>query len=126
MHSEFLLVDNGKMSKSLGNTYTIANLVERGYNPIAFRYFCMNAHYRSKLNFTWDSLQAAQVSYDRLLEGALSHKNSSSIVEDDVVETFKREFEEAVNDDLNIPKALGIVWNIVRYGTKSIKLLSCL
>jgi cysteinyl-tRNA synthetase len=126
MHGEFLLVDNGKMSKSLGNTYTIANLSERGYNPIAFRYFCMNAHYRSKLNFTWDSMQAAQVSYDRLLEGALAHKNSEADVDEEVVNSFIRDFEEAVNDDLNIPKALGVVWNVVRYGTKSSKLFKLL
>ncbi len=54
MHGEFMLVDGGKMSKSLGNTYTIDNLIERGYSPLAFRYFCLNAHYRKKLNFTFE------------------------------------------------------------------------
>lgn len=119
MHGEFLLVDNGKMSKSLGNTYTIENLREKGYSPLAFRYLCLNAHYRNKLNFTWDAIQAAQVSLDRLLEGALAHKNGVDDVEADVVEGFRKDFQEAINDDLNIPKALGIVWSVVRYNKKS-------
>lgn len=119
LHGEFLLVDNGKMSKSLGNAYTISNLKEKGYSPLDFRYFCLNAHYRNKLNFTWEGLQAAKVSLERLLEGALSHKKGSGSVNPGEVAAYRKEFEEAVNDDLNIPKALGVVWNVVRCTTKS-------
>lgn len=119
LHGEFMMVNNGKMSKSLGNTYTIADLKAKGFDPLAFRYFCLNAHYRNKLNFTWEGMQAAQVSYDRLLEGALAHKLGTDEIEADVVAGFEREFEEAVTDDLNIPKALGIVWNVTRYSKKS-------
>lgn len=119
MHGEFMMVNNGKMSKSLGNTYTVSDLKEKGFDPLAFRYFCLNAHYRNKMNFTWDAMKAAQVSYERLLEGALSHKSGTESVEAEVIEGFKREFDEAINDDLNIPKALGIVWNAVRYSKKS-------
>lgn len=126
MHGEFMMVNNGKMSKSLGNTYTVDNLKEKGFDPLAFRYFCLNAHYRNKLNFTWDAMQSAQVSYDRLLEGALAHKNGLDQVEHEVIENFTKEFEEAINDDLNIPKALGIVWNVVRYGKKSKQLFELL
>lgn len=119
LHGEFMMVNNGKMSKSLGNTYTIADLKAKGFNPLAFRYFCLNAHYRNKLNFTWDGMQAAQVSFDRLMEGALAHKMGEENVEVDVIDAFRKEFEEAINDDINIPKALGVVWNVVRYGKKS-------
>lgn len=119
MHGEFMLVNNGKMSKSLGNTYTVSDLKAKGYNPLAFRYFCLNAHYRNKLNFTWDAIEAAQVSYDRLMEGAYAHKDGKDEVDPEVITSFRKEFEEAINDDLNIPKALGIVWNIVRYHQKS-------
>ncbi|NJD02882.1 MAG: cysteine--tRNA ligase [Ruminiclostridium sp.] len=119
MHGEFLMVDNGKMSKSLGNTYTIADLKKNGIDPLAFRYLCLNANYRSKLNFTWEVIKSAQVSLDRLLEGALAHRDGTEKIEPELLSTFKREFDEAVNDDLNIPKALGVVWNIVRYGRKS-------
>ncbi|MDD5603778.1 MAG: cysteine--tRNA ligase [Eubacteriales bacterium] len=125
MHGEFLLVDNGKMSKSLGNTYTIADLQEKGFVPLAFRYFCMNAHYRSKLNFTWDSLRAAQTSLERLYEGVLAHKAAAAssspagVSVSAEAENCLKEFEEAINDDLNIPKALGIVWNTVKKSLKS-------
>ena len=119
MHSEFMMVNNGKMSKSLGNTYTIDNLREKGYDPLAFRYMCLNAHYRNKFNFTWDVMQSAQVSYDRFVEGCQAHKNGTDNVDSTVINEFLRDFEEAVNDDLNIPKALGVAWNAVRYGKKS-------
>jgi len=119
MHGEFMMVNNGKMSKSLGNTYTISDLKEKGYNPLAFRYMCLNAHYRNKLNFTWDVMQASQVSYDRFIEGALQHKEGTAEIPKDVLASSLTEFEDAINDDLNIPKALGVAWNMVRYPEKS-------
>ncbi len=121
LHGEFLLVDNGKMSKSLGNTYTVSDLRKNGLSPLAFRYMCLNANYRSKLNFTWDGIKAAQVSLDRLLEGVLAHKNAGSQIEVDpgLIASFEKDFEEAINDDLNIPRALGVAWNVARYGTKA-------
>lgn len=119
MHGEFLLVDGGKMSKSLGNTYTIAQLKEKNYNPLAFRYFCLNAHYRSKLNFTWEAMHAAQIAYNRLLEEAYLQKTGDEDVGQEIVVEFEKEFDEAISDDLNIPKALGVVWSIIRYPGKS-------
>ena len=121
LHGEFLLVDSGKMSKSLGNAFTISDLKKNGLSPLAFRYMCLNANYRSKLNFTWEAIKAAQVSLDRLLEGVLAHKNAGNQVkvEAELIKTFKKDFEEAINDDLNIPKALGVAWNVARYGTKA-------
>lgn len=121
LHGEFLLVDNGKMSKSLGNTYTVSDLKKNGISPLAYRYMCLNANYRSKLNFTWDGIKAAQVALDRLLEGVLTHKNAGEQVkvDADLIATFEKDFDEAINDDLNIPRALGVAWNAVRYGTKS-------
>jgi cysteinyl-tRNA synthetase len=126
LHGEFLLVDNGKMSKSLGNTYTIADLAKKGFSPLVFKYFCLNAHYRSKLNFTWEAIEAAQVSLDRLLEGALAQKKGNESVDNETIAAFKSEFENAINDDLNIPKALGVVWNVIRYSKKSKQLFDLL
>lgn len=126
MHGEFLLVDNGKMSKSLKNTYTISDLKDKGYKPLSYRYFCLNAHYRNKLNFTWEAMKAAQVSYDRFIEGALAHKNSKSKVDNYVIDKFRKDFGESITDDLNIPKALGIAWNVVRYEVKSTELFNLL
>ena len=120
MHGEFMMVDGGKMSKSLGNTYTISDLISRGYAPLAFRYLCLNAHYRSKLNFTWEAMSGAQVSYIRLLEGAYRHKNAprspqAALLAQDAWEQFL----EAAGDDLNIPKALGVAWTLIRSNIKS-------
>ena len=121
MHGEFMMVDNGKMSKSLKNTYTMSDLAEKGYEPLTFRYFCLNAHYRNKLNFTWEGIKAASVSYRRFIEGALAHKGVGTVDADiDLFATnIGREFRLAINDDLNIPKALGLAWNAVRNPVKS-------
>ncbi len=121
MHGEFMLVDGGKMSKSLGNTYTLSDLREKGYGPLVFRYFCLNAHYRSKLNFTWDGLQSAKVSYERLLQAVQAHKGGTAPADQEALEKLQAEFEEAINDDLNVPKALGLVWSMARLPQKSQK-----
>lgn len=121
LHGEFLLVNNGKMSKSLGNTYTVTTLKEEGYSPLAYRYMCLNANYRSKLNFTWDGLKAAQTALDRLLDGVLAHKKADPQVriDEEMIKGYRQEFTDAINDDLNISKALGVAWNIARHSTKS-------
>ncbi len=119
MHNEFLLVDNGKMSKSLGNTYTIDDIKARGFSPLAFRYMCLNANYRSKLNFTWGGLQAAQTALERLYEAVLQHREGTEKVDPAELENAMKEFSEAISDDLNIPKALGIMWNLAKYPKKS-------
>lgn len=122
MHGEFLLVDGGKMSKSLGNTYTIDTLVEKGYNPLAYRYFCLNGHYRNKLNFTFDGLTAASTSLERFYEALQKHKESNEEVSDELISQWKNEFCEAISDDLNIPQAIGVVWKALRHSAKSVKI----
>lgn len=119
MHGEFLLVNNGKMSKSLGNTYTIADLEYKGFSPLAYRYFCLNGHYRNKLNFTWEAIKAAQVSLDRLYEGVIKHKDAKDQIDAEVLSKWEDEFNETVSDDLNLPLALSVVWNAVKYSKKS-------
>ncbi|MBQ8882657.1 MAG: cysteine--tRNA ligase [Clostridia bacterium] len=119
MHGEFMLVDGGKMSKSLGNTYTVAQLQEMGYAPLAFRYFCLNTHYRKKLNFTFDGLKAAAVAYDRLLALLGEHKASSATTDKAVLDKYLEEFTTAVNDDINIPASLGVLWTMLKNLPKS-------
>ena len=114
MHGEFMLVDGGKMSKSLGNTYTIDNLIERGYSPLAFRYFCLNAHYRKKLNFTFEGMDAAQTAYNRLLEILYKHKTATENTEPQKLDGHIKEFRSAVEDDLNLPLALGVLWTMTK------------
>ena len=122
MHSEFMLVNGGKMSKSLRNTYTIDQLIEEGYDPLSFRYFCLNAHYRSKLNFTWEGMKSAQKSLENLKNTTARHKGATDAVADEVIDSFRKEFNESIFDDLNIPKALGVVWNMARYEAKNQKI----
>ena len=113
LHGEFMLVDGGKMSKSLGNTYTIADLNKRGYSAMDFRYFCFSAHYRKRLNFTFDGLTGAKTARERLLAALAKHKNSKN---NDAVKivTYQKQFDEAIYDDLNIPLALGVLWTAVK------------
>ena len=114
LHGEFMLVDGGKMSKSLGNTYTIAQLEEMGYSPLSFRYFCLNTHYRKKLNFTFEGLKAAQTAYKRLLNAIYEHKVSKNATDSAVLDKYKSEFRAAIDDDLNIPLALGLLWTMTK------------
>ncbi len=114
MHGEFMLVDGGKMSKSLGNVYTVDDLMARGYSPLAFRYFCMNTHYRNKLNFTFDGLNGAQTAYDRLRTAISACENAKHADAETAqrVETCKQAILSAVYDDLNYPLALGELWTM--------------
>lgn len=121
MHVEFLQVDGGKMSKSLGNTYTLDQLQEKGIEPLAYKLFCYTAHYRTKLNFTFDSAISSQKALNRLREGYLLHLENNNEISDEAVEKYRKRFLDAVNDDLNIPLAMGIVWEVVRNETKSNK-----
>lgn len=116
VHGEFMLVDGGKMSKSLGNVYTIDDLIARGYSPLAFRYFCMNTHYRNKLNFTFDGLNGAQVAYDRLRAAVCACKNAPKADDDtrEKVIAKRNKLVEAVYDDLNYPLALGELWTMLK------------
>lgn len=103
LHGYFMTVDGKRMSKSLGNTYTVRDLRDRGYDPLAFRYLCLQTHYRSRLNFTWEAMDAAQ----RALEGIrdLQHRDSSRKFD----EKTKRTVEEAFYHDLNSPLALALL-----------------
>jgi len=107
-HVEFLLVDGQKMSKSLGNTFTLSDLETRGFSPLDLRYFFLGAHYRQKQNFTWEALQAARnarVKLERIAR-ELPASGSGSV-------EHEAEFFAAINDDLNTPRALSVVWKTI-------------
>ena len=122
MHVEFLLIDNGKMSKSLHNVYTLDDLEKRGIEPLAYRYFTYTSHYRNKLNFTWDGIKSCQVSLDRLRELVNSHKDLNNDIKEELLKDFENRFMEAINDDLNMPVAISIVWELAKYSVKSNKI----
>lgn len=113
MHVEFMQVDGGKMSKSLKNTYTVSELEQKGYSAMAFRYFCLNTHYRKKLNFTFEGMDAAKTAYNRLLAAVHSHKCGKSF-DEETVKKYDELFTEAINDDINIPLGLGVLWNMLK------------
>jgi cysteinyl-tRNA synthetase len=118
VHVEYLLVDDQKMSKSLGNTYTIPDIVERGYRPSAVRYLLLSAHYRKQLNFTWASLAQAEESLRRLtdflarLDGVAKGGSHPEIAAR--VDEGHRAFADAMQDDLNTAAALGAIFELVR------------
>ena len=114
MHGEFMQVDGGKMSKSIGNVYTVSDLEARGYSALDFRFFCLNAHYRKKLNFTFDSMDAAKTARERLNNALLSHKESTAKTDPKIIEKYIKSFTAAIFDDINAPKALGILFEAIK------------
>ncbi len=112
MHSEFLLIDGGKMSKSLGNVYTIDDLFQKGYEPLSYRYLTYTSNYRNKLNFTWDGLESAKNSLLNMRKLYEEHLNGDEIVND--LDKYREKFLDAINDDLNMPMAMAVVWEVLR------------
>jgi cysteinyl-tRNA synthetase len=117
VHVEYLIVDEQKMSKSLGNTYTIPDVVAKGFRPSAVRYLLLSAHYRKQLNFTWDSLSAAEKALQRLSDflvridavaQAGSHAELTARVD-----AARTAFSDAMRDDLNTAAALGAMFELV-------------
>jgi len=109
-HPRFLKIEGEKMSKSLKNFYTLADIEKRGISPLALRYLFLTGHYRSQFNFTWDGLNAAQSALYKLYENTSLLKTSSGKVD----KNYKAKFLQALNDDLNMPKAISIVWQLVK------------
>jgi cysteinyl-tRNA synthetase len=109
LHVEFLTVDGGKMSKSLGNLFTLDDLKKKDIEPIAYRYFVLGTHYRSKLNFTWEAILGAKNALHRLYTTVREWDAPGTIgCADD-----EEDFLKAVNDDLNTPQALAVLWKMV-------------
>ena len=126
MHGEYLLINGGKMSKSLGNVYLLKDIIDRGYEALVYKLFSYSCHYRNKLNFTWEGIEAASKSLERLRNGYRLHKEGKDDVEDSVVSELEERFHKAINDDLNMPLAMGVVWETVRFDKKSPKLANLL
>lgn len=114
IEGEHLLVDNKKMSKSLGNFYTLRDIEKRSFDPITFRYLILTAHYRSKLNFTWESLESAQNALEKLRETVLSLKKVKQLVDEKILKQYRKKFEYFINSDLNAPAALALLWEVLK------------
>ena len=118
LHTAFLTIDGKKMSKSLGNFYTVADVEEKGFDPIALRYLYLGAHYRDPLNFTWDSLTASQNALEKLRGqiSALKDQKDRTILSQEKqkqIDEYRNKFMEAVNDDIGTPKALAVLWEVM-------------
>ncbi|MGC9048859.1 MAG: cysteine--tRNA ligase [Patescibacteria group bacterium] len=109
LHGEFLLLDKEKMAKSAGEFITLEKLTDKGFNPLAYRYLCLITHYRSQLNFFWDALEAAQNALNNLYQTISTFKAPYKNAPE-----YEQKFLEAINDDLDIPRALAITWDLVK------------
>jgi len=109
LHAEHLLVDGKKMSKSLNNFYTLGDIEEKGYSALDFRYLTLTAHWRDKLNFSWESLESAKNTLSR------AKKIVSGINEiGKVDEAYSKKFKSALENDLNMPEAIAVFWQMLR------------
>jgi len=109
VHSEFMLVQGEKMSKSLGNNYRLYDLEKSGYEPTSLRYLYLQTHYRHEMNFTFPALDGAENALKKLLQEITLWDEPAGHCPE-----FEEKFLEAVNDDLNMPQALAIMWELVK------------
>ena len=126
MHGEYLLINGGKMSKSLGNVYLVDDFINRGYDPLVYRLFNFSCHYKGKLNFTWEGIEAASTALTRLRDGYQKHLTGMADVDGTIISEIENKFHQAINDDLNMPLAMSAVWEAVKYQDKSPKIAKLL
>lgn len=126
MHVDFLTVNGGKMSKSLNNLYTLNDLEKKGYDPLVYRMFNFGSNYRNKINFTWEAMDAAKTALNRLKEGYKKHEEGTEDIEEIVINEYEQKFHEAINDDLNMPVAISVVWDVIKNPIKSKRLAKLL
>lgn len=126
VHGAFLLVDGGRMGKSLGNAYTLQDVEKKGFDPLDLRYFYLTGHYRKQLNFTWDALAGAKKARERLANLIGEIKNQGPRTRTSTVRgrdqgnkgnesnQYREKFRLAISDDLNMPEVLAVLWEAVR------------
>jgi len=121
LHYSFLNVDGVKMSKSLNNFYRVEDIIEKGFSPLALRYFFLTAHYRTTQNFTWSAIASAQAAYDKLVEFVRNTQKTDSDRRETLskeklkkLDQYRDRFNEAIGNDLNFPQALAVVWEMIK------------
>ena len=118
VHTAFMQVNGEKMSKSLGNTYTLYDIEKEGYDILALRYLYLQTQYRQEMNFTFNALDGAQNAYKKLILDVSRWDDpsvsSGQAVPAGVFEDFEKQFLDALNDDLNTPQALAVMWEVVK------------
>jgi len=119
LHNEFLVLDKGKMSKSAGGFLTLQSLIDEGYDPLDYRYFLLSGHYRSQLQFSFDSLKGAKNSRKSLIDKVRAlAKTAEGKEKSNNADVFKyiEAFNNAIEDDLNTPRALAELWGLLKDG----------
>jgi cysteinyl-tRNA synthetase len=128
LHGEFLILKEGnpegkpaasygaKMAKSLGNVVILKNLIEKELNPLAYRYLCLTTHYRSKLNFSWEILESAQNALENIYQKTAEIKENieTGEIRKNIIKQYQEKFFGFINDDMDMPKALALSWDIVK------------
>lgn len=109
LHNEFVTMSESKMAKSEGNFITLRDITEKGFSPIAYRYFLLMAHYRAKVTFSWEALEAANNAFEKLKRfvGPLGRAGQVDLA-------YKAAFMEKIENDLNTPQALAVLWTLVK------------
>ncbi len=121
LHGEFLVLNKSKMAKSAGNFLTLTDLIQKGYDPLDYRYFCLTGHYRSQLQFSWESLDSARNARLNIIEKVKlcyeeAGKNipENNLTISDNAKQIISNFKDALEDDLNCPKALAVLWTMLK------------
>ncbi len=124
VHNEHLYVNGGKMSKSEGTSYSLSDIEKKGFDPLALRYFFLQAHYRSQQNFTWVALESAQNGLNKLREQVAKMRGPEKNIfskmfsflegEGKVNKEFKIKFTEKISDDFNTPQALAVLFELIK------------
>ena len=113
-HPEHLNDASGKMSKSKGEFLTVSLLESKGYNPLAYRLFCLQSHYHKQLVFTYESLDSALNTYNKLISKIRSIKKDDSVLDNQKIEEYKNKFKESLNNDLNTSNALTMLYDVLK------------
>lgn len=114
VHGAFLTVDGGKMSKSLNNFYTLSDIKNKGFSPLDLRYLFMTSHYRGSLNFTWEAMQNAQNALNRIYDIVSGYEYDERAEASD---KYIKKFMEKLDEDLNMPEALAVFWELIKSAT---------
>ena len=111
IHNEFLNIPEGKMAKSGENFITLKTLTDKGIHPLAYRYYLLQAHYRSPIRFSWEALRSAQIGYHGLLMKFIKEENASTSTDEKRERDVLSQIKESLNDDLNTAFPIGLLWS---------------
>ena len=117
MHVLHLNTTGGKMSKSKGESLTVSLLEEKGYDPLAYRLFCLQSHYRKALVFSWENLDNAQGSYNKLINKIAALKTDDGEIDEEACRAMDEKFRFALDNDLNTSLAVTALYDVLKYKT---------